>query len=356
MNNQKDILLVVDYHAQNLEVRWFNCATGEERRDRLPTSRKAIVQLIEQTAQEAGDGGGRIRWIMESTTGWARVKDLIGSRADFVLANVLQMPLPPKARRRKSDKIDTGRMLREELNGTLPRSYQPSARWRQARRVVDCRLGLVRRMTAVKNWISSYLHHETWEDRNGLWSRVGLQRLRRLRLPASDRAVMDLRLDELEHLQSLLGRIEAKMQRLYDQWPQAQRLDEVRGIGMVTAVTLLAHIGPIERFPTAEDLISYVGLAPGLRQSDGTLHSGRIGGGGTDSDLRYLLIESANWLREIPRYRARYEWVAKKHGKNVAKVVVARMFLRGVHKMLRGGLRFNPAPRTRMVLAAGNRR
>jgi adenosylmethionine-8-amino-7-oxononanoate aminotransferase len=35
---------------------------------------------------------------MESTTGWARVKDLLGERARFVLANVLQMPLPPKAR------------------------------------------------------------------------------------------------------------------------------------------------------------------------------------------------------------------------------------------------------------------
>ena len=35
---------------------------------------------------------------MESTTGWARVKDLLGDRVQIILANVLQMPLPPKAR------------------------------------------------------------------------------------------------------------------------------------------------------------------------------------------------------------------------------------------------------------------
>ena len=35
------------------------------------------------------------------------VKELIGSRVQFVLANVLQMPLPPKAYRRKTDKART---------------------------------------------------------------------------------------------------------------------------------------------------------------------------------------------------------------------------------------------------------
>jgi hypothetical protein len=46
------------------------------------------------------------------------------------LVNVVQMPLPPKARRRKSDKIDTARILREYLNGKLPTSFQPSGHWR----------------------------------------------------------------------------------------------------------------------------------------------------------------------------------------------------------------------------------
>ena len=90
-------------------------------------------------------------------------------------------------------------------------------------------------------------------------------------------------------------------------------------------------------------MISYAGLAPGLRQSDGVRHSGRIGGGGPDSQLRYLLIESSTWLCQIPRYRPTYERVLAKRGKNIARIVVARMFLRSVHKMLQDDLRFNPA-------------
>ena len=102
-----------------------------------------------------------------------------------------------------------------------------------------------------------------------------------------------------------------------------------------------AHIGSIERFPTAEDLISYAGLAPGHRQSDGTRHNGKIGGGGTDSHLRYLVIESMQWVCQIPRYREAFERAAAKHGKNIARIIVARMLLRSLFKMLKDKVRFN---------------
>jgi transposase len=282
---------------------------------------------------------------MESTTGWSRVKDLLGERAEFVLANVLQMPLPPKAKRRKTDKIDTARILREYLYGSLPQSFQPSAWWREVRRVVDFRQDLVERQTAIKNWIGSLLHHETWEDRENLWSAKGLRRLRVMKLPPSDRALVELKVQQLEQLAKQLEQVEARMQTIYKVWPEAQWVDQVRGIGMVTAVSLLAHIGPIERFATAEDLISYAGLAPGMRESDGTCRHGRIGGGGTDSHLRYLLIEATTWLCQIPRYRPAYERVMKKRGKKIARIVVARLLLRSMHKMLSAKVRFNPTPR-----------
>lgn len=343
MYDHKDIILAVDYHAKNSEVRWLNCHTGEERRLNIPTTRSGVLPLVEKAIAEAAQVGGKVIWIMESTTGWARVKELIGSRVQFVMANVLQMPLPPKAYRRKSDKIDTGRMLREFLNGSLPCSYQPAAWWRQVRRLVDNRQDLVERQTAVKNWITHFLHHETWADRDGLWTQKGMKRLRALKVSPSDRMVLDLKLQELEELAQRRKQMESAMQGVFDQWPQAQHVDEVRGIGMVTAVSVLAHIGPIERFASAEDLISYAGLAPGHRQSDDRRHNGKIGGGGTDSHLRYLLIESMQWVCQIPRYHDAFDRAVARHGKNIARIIVARMLLRSIFKMLHDGVRFNQA-------------
>ena len=341
MYDHKDIMLAVDYHAENTEVRWLNCCTGEERCLKIRTTRSGLLRLVDKAVAEAAHVGGKVIWIMESTTGWARVKELIGSRVEFVMANVLQMPLPPKAYRRKSDKIDTGRMLREFLNDSLPRSYQPEAWWREVRRLVDSRQDLVKRQTAVKNWTTHFVHHETWEDRSGLWTQKGMKRLRCLRLSASDRMLLDLKLQELEQLAQRRGQMEAAMQAVYDQWPHAQWVDEVRGIGMITAVSILSHIGPIERFGSAENLVSYAGLAPGHRSSDQRSHNGRIGGGGTDSHLRYLLIESMQWVCQIPRYRESFDRAVSKHGKNIARIIVARMLLRSIFKMLHDGVRFN---------------
>ena len=171
-----------------------------------------------------------------------------------------------------------------------------------------------------------------------------MKRLRALRLSASDRMLLDIKLQELDQLADRRKQMEAAMQAVYDQWPQAKWVDEIRGIGMVTAVSILAHIGAIERFPTPGDLISYAGLAPGHRQSDDTRHNGKIGGGGTDSHLRYLLIESMQWVCQIPRYRPAFERAADKHGKNIARIIVARMLLRSIFKMLHDGVRFNQVP------------
>jgi transposase len=131
---------------------------------------------------------------------------------------------------------------------------------------------------------------------------------------------------------------------LYDGWPEAQAVDAIRGIGMVTAVSVLAHIGPIQRFASAEKLIAYAGLAPGHHHSDKTRRNGRIGGGGTDTFLRHYLIEASVWARQIPRYRKTYERVKAKRGKKIGRIVVARLILRSIYKMLRDAASFNQAP------------
>jgi len=122
VNDSKDIVLAVDYHLENLQIRPCNLSTAEERCFKRKNTAREILRLVGEAQIEAALAGGKVVWIMESTTGWARVKDLLGEQAEFILANVLQMPLPPKAKRRKTDKIDTQRMLREYLSAGFARN------------------------------------------------------------------------------------------------------------------------------------------------------------------------------------------------------------------------------------------
>ena len=88
-------------------------------------------------------------------------------------------------------------------------------------RTLNCATGEERRQTAIKNWISSLLHHETWADRTGLWSEKGLQRLVKMDWPASDRFVLDLKLEQLRQIEPMIQRVEQQMKQVYDTWPEA---------------------------------------------------------------------------------------------------------------------------------------
>lgn len=350
----QDISLIVDYHDRACVVRRFDHGTGREQTfSEVATTAESLEEIVERARHDAGRDG-LVFWVQESTTGWARVKDLLGERVEFRLANVLQMPLPPKGRRRKTDKIDTARMLREHLAGKLPLAHQPPPEWRQLRRLVAFREGLVNRRTAVRNWIDRYLAHETWADRTGLWSPKGQWRLRDSleRLPHTDAVVLGQKLEELARLEDQLKVVLDELLIAYQGCPEARRVDAIRGIGVVSAVSIVARIGPVERFRTAEKLIGFAGLAPGIQESDRTRRDGHIGGGGTDTHLRHYLIEATVWARHLPRYKKAYDRISKRRGSKVGRLVVARMLLRSIYKILKEGVAFDPGAATPEEVAA----
>ena len=58
--------------------------------------------------------------------------------------------------------------------------------------------------------------------------------------------------------------------------------------------------------------------------------------------LRHYLIEASVWARQLPRYVNTYNRVAKRRGKKIGRLVVARMLLRSIYKVLRDGIAFAP--------------
>jgi transposase len=341
--------LATDYHDQKCVIRWFDENNGQQQVLTVPTSPDSLSAVVARAAAVAQPRGGRVVWIQESTTGWARVESLMQKKAIFQLANVLQLPRPPKAHRRKTDKVDTARLLREYRQGNLPLAHRPPAWWRQVRRLAALRENLVSRRTALRNWIGRYLAHETWVERTGLWSKRGRRRLQTLadQAPRWDRLILETKTAELDRLEEHLKKAEAALYELYQQWPRAQRLDAIKGIDVIAAVSIAARIGPISRFADVEALIAYAGLAPGVQQSSETRRDGRIGGGGTDRHLRHYLVEATVWARHIPRYRASYERVCQRRGPKIGRLVVARLLLRSIWRMLRRGEAFDPAAPTR---------
>ena len=75
-------------------------------------------------------------------------------------------------------------------------------------------------------------------------------------------------------------------------------LQSLRGIALITAVTLVAEIGDIRRFQRPGELMAYLGLVPGERSSGATIRRGGITKAG-NSFARKMLVESA-WSYRRP--------------------------------------------------------
>jgi transposase len=114
-------------------------------------------------------------------------------------------------------------------------------------------------------------------------------------------------------------------------------LCRIRGVGRYTAMLIIAEVGEVTRFPTARHLCAWAGLAPTVRSSDGKARLGHISHQGSPV-LRWALSEAA---QKIPTgggpLRAMFERIAKRRGRKIAKVAVARQILTLCYYGLRDG-------------------
>ena len=102
------------------------------------------------------------------------------------------------------------------------------------------------------------------EDR-GLWTGLGRAWLASLELPPIPRAIVEECCGLLDALAAPIGRLERQIAALAKPDPRVQALMVLPGVGRLTAMTLVAEIGDIARFPTARKLCAWAGLTPTVR-------------------------------------------------------------------------------------------
>ena len=130
--------------------------------------------------------------------------------------------------------------------------------------------------------------------------------------------------------------LEKEIGNIAEKNSDAHLLMTIPGIASIRAMDLLAEIGEISRFPTADKLCSYAGLVPSIHQSGNTLRFGRLIQQSSKS-LKYVLVETS-WnlvrTRESNPLQEFYKKLSKKKGKQKAICATAHKLCRIVHAML----------------------
>ncbi len=147
-------------------------------------------------------------------------------------------------------------------------------------------------------------------------------------------------IDELDkHIAELNDEIDNNMSD--GEKARVAQLDSIPGIAPDSAKTILSIIGTdMNRFPSANHLCSWAGIAPGNNESAGKRLSGRITKG--NKVLKSTLVQCANAAVRVKSsfFYAQYQRLTVRRGKKRAVVAVAHSILIAIYHMLKYGLIF----------------
>ena len=278
---------------------------------------------------------------LEATGGWYYFYELLEAKdPDIILSHPLKTKAIASAKI-KNDKIDSktlANLLRTDL---LPRSYIPPREVRDNREILRYRAGLVHMRTIVKNRTHAVLgKNGVTAEFSDIFGKKAKEFLKEIQLRDCYRMSLDGFLTLDETLTALIKESDAEIECITKNDPQATLLTTIPGVAYYSALLITSEIGDIHRFPEAKKLCSYAGLVPCEHSSGGKTRRGPITKQGSKW-LRWILIEESHHFKNGSKKMEKlYNRICLRHGKNKARVAVAREMLKVIFYMLRDGKPF----------------
>jgi len=309
----------IDVHRKRSQVAALNDRGDEVLNRNVPNDPAALVPLL-------GRFPTGTPVVFEAAYGWGWLVELLEATGfDVHMAHAGRCKAIASARL-KNDRVDAqtlAHLLRTQL---LAEAWIAPKEIRDLRALLRHRTALVRMRTTLKNRIHTVLADCGIQHANRLWSRSGQQYLASLSLPARAREIIDDCLDLIDAVSFPIARLETTIRTQAKPDPRAQALQTLPGIGPLIALTLLAEIGTIARFPTARKLCAWAGLTPTVRNSDRKVRHGGISKQGSVW-VRAVVGEAAQKARLHPFFSRSYATIARRRGRNIATVAIARKLL-----------------------------
>ena len=262
----------------------------------------------------------------EAAFGWSWLAELL---EDYGFEAHMVHPLRCKAiasARLKNDRVDAAilaQLLRADL---LPEAWIAPAKVRQLRALLRHRISLVRLATQARNRIHAVAADHGYDRSASYWTGPGRGWLAELDLPAASREIITDCLAVIDGLAPVIDRIDGELHAHAKADPRVKVLRTLPGAGEFTALMMLAEIGDISRLGSARKLAGWAGLTPTVRGSDLHVRHGHISKQGSVW-LRWAMNQAAQTAKRSPEFAASYAAIARRRGKKIATIAIARKLL-----------------------------
>jgi len=307
----------IDLHKQDLVM-----AVEDERG---PVGRARRLACRDTEAIRAAVQRWRpFRAVVEASASYRWLWELLVPMGEVVLAHPLRLRAITAARA-KTDNLDAALLARLLRANLIPAAYVPPARYQQLRDLTRGRARLSYGATLAKNQVHALLARaNVHPPLKTLFGKRGRKWLAGLDLGLSGNLARDELVRRLEHYGREIATLDAYLEGVAAEFPEAEALEVLHGIGRYSALLVVAEIGEPERFRNGRQVGAYAGLTARVHQSGGHEHRGRISKQGSRW-LRWILVQAAmKVVRRDQRLANFYQRIRKRAGRNVARVAVAR--------------------------------
>jgi transposase len=238
-------------------------------------------------------------------TGYAVYRQLTTLKIDccVVAPSLIPVRSGDKVKTDRRDALKLARLLR---SGDLVPVWIPDEAHEALRNLVRARADAKADELRAKHRLTKFLLRQGSHPPVGIrnWSLRFLQWLQQITFEhVADQVVFDDYLAEVRAAGDRIKRLEAALQQSAKTSAKAEliaALQAFRGIGFLSAVTIVAEAGDLRRFRKAPQFMAYVGLVPSESSSGSKRHRGAITRTG-NSLLRHVFGEAAHHARHAPR-------------------------------------------------------
>jgi transposase len=285
-----------------------------------------------------------------------------GRRAQAHGALVRLLPVQyvrPYVRRNKTDRTDAEALLEANRCGSIQPVPVKTVEQQALQTLHRVRTQWQTARTARINVMRGVLREHGLPI--GVGARLALTRIA-ARLDDADLALSDLvrhalgaGLDEVRSLEVRIAAIDQQLGRVAREHPIAQRLQQVPGVGVMTATALVAGISHIHAFHRGRQFASWLGLTPRESSTGDRRYLGRISKRGDrylrcllTHGVRAVLLTAQRTVRLTPARATGFQrWavaVAARRGHNRAAIAVANKLARQIWAVWHYERDFETAP------------
>ncbi len=218
--------------------------------------------------------------------------------------------IPRKAGERvKTDRRDALNLARLSRSGELTAVWVPGPEQEAVRDLTRAREDMKAIETKGRQRLGAFLlrHGRVYDGGKSRWTQAHFRWLETVKFDSPiQQLVLQEYIDAVKAAQRRVVGLEEQMVQVLAGWslrPVVEGLMALRGVSLITAMTILAELGDISRFDSPRQLMAYLGLVPSEHSSGGSRRQGAITKSG-NGHVRRVLVEAA-WNYRFPARKTR---------------------------------------------------